>query len=295
MKSNEQKESDRRLRDKINACLPDVPDHLWENIRSELDRGRAKSSETEMQREIRRSHGGVWWIAASLLILLGGSWLIGLNDTKITYLRGVADPSEKLVDITDLDGENPEYPGSTSADNRGSGGVIQAQPLVNSLAEDLQSITQFLNGLALPAKSDNSKSHLSAESGEHPNVTAFASNESPTVHLDPEERTFASHESSKLLGTQANGNRQLDIEAPISLDTESLISIVPDIVFPTNATLQVSGPSITPANPTETMPKSALVVPRLLNMVVAQLDRRPEKILSFSSDEEGSLKIVINH
>jgi len=278
MMPDKKRESDRRLREKLEAFQPEVPPHLWDEIKSTLDQDTAIYSNEALKPRLRSTSIYRWSVAASIAFVIGIYWFLQVQRPTVIYLRGDdeviltrndARTDPMLRTLTDVPGLSTENISKHDPGDRHK--LLERSRLVNDIRIQHRTVGQ-------EEPSTKSKSDIAGQFINEQESLASTSTRDKS-HID--------------FVTQSNGNQPLDID-PALLKTEAIVSIVPSMLIPTmeeDPTIKTAAAQALTGAAVQQVPAP---VPRLLNMAVAQLDKRQEKFLSFSADEEGSLQIDIN-
>ncbi len=271
MKKNMDKEFDRQLKEKLENFTPEVPTMLWDKIQEELDH----RSETVVfgTPKIKRLNWSKY-AAAAVIVVLFASLLVMTNQPKeVVYLTNSeleTDPSSASSPFTQVQEEKPED--------------IKKSP---SLTDDIRSIREvFANKLV-----DRDENLLSTPSNQEEALLHLALNESTQTGSTSNEQGLKNEtvlDASKLQNLVASVDVQTDVQPSFpAVQVEDVHALGLPVK---NHAVELESDEMDSDQPS----RNRFGVSRLLNLMVAQIDRRDEKFISFSNDDEGSLKIDLN-
>lgn len=258
MNPGKNNEFDRQLANKFDSFRPKVSNDLWGKIASELDEQGQEQSGTATAPQQQRFR--TWWlsVAASALIVCG---------TVYWYTRPVA--------VTYL--HNP----IVQAEETGMPAVAEPAPKPTPAVEplDVDRLRQLFAKRNRQAKSENQQEAKVAEApaagrpgkaiGSQPAVTEAAVTPMQVVARKDDPTSPPTAERSAT--AEALVATVPDIQPPVVLEDEE-----ETLLAATEATKQPFG------------------VSNILNYVVGAVDQREEKLVTFSNDDEGSLKLDFN-
>ncbi|MBK1442068.1 hypothetical protein JHJ32_18875 [Parapedobacter sp. ISTM3] len=266
MNPNKRNEFDKQLQEKFGDFRPEVPVDLWGKIAAQLDaqaQGDAKAAPAKQRRL------PVWWLsAAAMLLAVCGVFYWYNRPVAVTYLQrpvAKADPIEPAIGtITQSDKDT----------------VPASEPL------DIERLKQVF------AKKDRgSVQHTS------PTLDSGVNNDRPPVENQGPQQLMANQPIQYEVAGASEVKRpatavvELPVERPgeQSVAMEEALANVPDIQ-----------PLVALEDDEETMLASAgerkqpFGISNILNYVVGTVDQREEKLVTFSNDSEGSLKLDFN-
>ena len=265
MHPDKRNEFDKQLAEKFDHFRPDVPGGLWEKIATELD-NREQAVVVPMKVVRRRP---ARWLSAAAAVLVVCSAIYWYNrPVAVTYLQGTAAQANGAVAPTEeMTLENTPVQETTVA-------APEIEPL------DIDRLKQLFTR----RKREGINKHQS----EGPAIETQPTGQpaGTTIGPSPTAEDFAPI-------SQALAKTDIDITTPtIHTTDEAMVA----------ATMPVVEPPVAPesAGEAETLlaagdkPKQAFGVSSLLNYVVGAVDQREEKLISFSDDGEGSLKLDFN-
>lgn len=256
---NMDKEFDNKMRDKLDGYHPEVPVQIWDRIKNELD----NKQETVVLgvQEPRKFNWSKWSAAAVILIAVGVLYFTTNQTPEVIYL------SNHTSDNSATPPAEVELQPVHSPDK-------SVEPGGKKLSEDIRTISRVLaTTLQATEKKIRVSDDLIAQEADQfaINLEPTQLNEVETVEMQFVENTF---EKSIPLTTPLTEIQDLHTEIQAN-----------ELALNSNKTVE---------NTAEAQTRSRFGVGRLLNLMVAQIDRRDEKFISFSNDEEGSLKIDFN-
>lgn len=291
MKHDKDKAFDEMLRQKMTGHQPEVSASLWSRIQEELDQQTQPEKPTTSMRE-RTSSRKPWYRigAAAAIILLAGAWLWQKQaGSEVIYLKSdtPARPSteSRLSKIDPF----PAY----SVDTGQSDSIQQAPDKPNDkLADDLQTISQVLAAVLERTERKTQQAEVKPETTNHQIKTPdeTQSHVETAFHTEPRTTIDTRVGSPGSPGNLSPGSTSLSAglsEPQLAYTDTHPIVIVEEL----NTSLPGAEEATIEAD-RKMQPESG--VSRLLNLMIAQIDRRSEKLISFSSDDEGSIKIDLN-
>ena len=249
-------EFDRQLADKFHSFHPEVPSGLWGKIAATLDEQERNGIVPIKQR--RRLP--TWWIsvAASVLVVCGIVYWY-YRPAAVTYLQKPVVHTEETVPPVE------EGPTPTPA--------TAVEPL------DIDRLKR-----------------LFAKRGRK-----STSNPKPEIHVD--------EALSAALAVATTNNQPATVEptptpTPAGVEDEAFVTPLPTgqpaVEQAVAATIPDIQPPVVSEDEEETLlaateaPKQPFGVSNILNYVVGAVDQREEKLVTFSSDDEGSLTLDFN-
>lgn len=270
------KEFDSKLREKLDGFRPEVPAQIWDRIQTELD-----NKQETVVLGVQKARKFQWsrWAAAVVLITIGTIYFATNRSQEVIYLA------------------NHE---SQQSDNRPEIMEQQVQPAPDPAAEtggkklsdDIRTISRVL---ASTLQSAESKTRISEESKDQAqNQFALNIEPSKTSNSETDENLIKGKAEEKtIFNENALASVQIEPDLNDPLSTRRLAQIE-DLNAVAVRKDEVENNPLAKESIAETQVRSRFGVSKLLNLMVAQLDRRDEKFVSFSNDEEGSLKIDFN-
>jgi len=271
MKKNMDKEFDSKLHEKLDAYRPEVIPQIWDRIQTEL----AQKQETVVLgvQEARRFQWSKWAAAAVLLIAVGAIYFTANQPQDVIYLSAHA--PEQTVDNPEIR-KNPLSPATDQSAESGG----------KKLSDDIQTISRFL-ATTLQATERNATERNSRKEEEimDQELNQLA------INTEPIQTTLPESSQNLIAGS-------VDEKTVFDENTLASVQIDPDLNVSTS---DLHAPQIEELKPEvaghiedETQMRSRFGVSKLLNLMVAQIDKRDKKFVSFSNDDEGSLKIDFN-
>lgn len=270
------KEFDSKLREKLDGFRPEVDPQIWDRIQTELD-----NKQETVVLGVQKARKFQWsrWAAAVVLITIGTIYFATNRSQEVIYLA------------------NHE---SQQSDNRPEIMEQQVQPAPDpaietggkKLSDDIRTISRVL---ASTLQSAESKTRISEESKDQAqNQFALNIEPSKTSNSETDENLIKGKAEEKtIFNENALASVQIEPDLNDPLSTRRLAQIE-DLNAVAVRKDEVENNPLAKESIAETQVRSRFGVSKLLNLMVAQLDRRDEKFVSFSNDEEGSLKIDFN-
>lgn len=261
MNPDKKNEFDRQLAGRFENFRPDVPNGLWDKIASTLDE--QEQSNIVLIKQRRRFPTRWIAVAASLLVVSGMVYWYN-RPVAVTYLQNAAAQVEE-AEIPAVEERIPE-----------------PEPMAEPL--DTERLKQLFAKRNRPAKSENEPEMKIAERlrvAETPRVDRSAGTTDNQPLTDdvtalPTQRVARSDESV------------IPPSTPPAID-ETVAATVPDIQPP--VVLEDEEETLLAASEAGKQPFG---VSNILNYVVGAVDQREEKLVTFSNDGEGSLKLDFN-
>lgn len=263
MNKNMDKEFDQKLKNKLENYRPTVPPMLWDKIQEELD----NRTETIVlgTPTVKRTNWFKYSAAAAVVIMFGAFLYFNNRPQEVLYLTNNVEISANEVESFATVEESQEV----------------SQP---SFADDVRSIRQvFANAIT-------KKAEAQPVLDEDINALQFAvQTDTPPLH------TGEQVSQSELVGAHAEFEKlnQSAMVAGVEVDTKN------EVQNPNNFA-QVEEYHVSELESDddqggdraeENQTRSRFGISKLLNLMVAQIDKRDERFISFSNDEEGSLKV----
>lgn len=263
MNQNEHKDFDRDIRNKLEGYHPEVPAGLWDKIQSELDQHpvdtpvstQAIPAPAVQSSKTKTNRWINWSIAAAILIFMSIALLYN-RDQETVYLR-----NDQAIQLANADAPWP-------ADESNSLLAENSKP--EDANEGLKEFNRFLARMIEPRKQKTSPTK----------PEEIALNEAQ--HTIPE---------SDLEPIEFQALQPINSALSVAAITES--EFQPLATDLTQQYSQAEQPTPSESDKSSGR-KEGFGVSRILNLVVAQVDKRSEKFVSFSDDEEGNLKIDFN-
>lgn len=254
MNQDENNEFDKQLQKKLEGFRPEVPEGLWDKIAAQLD---ADETRFVVRAPVKRRLFPTWWMAAAATLLVVCGVLYWQNrPVAVTYLRAHVDTMAEPEE----DAAEPPTP------------VKAAESVEEPVAEPLD-MERLRRVFAKRSRKVKARQDQPAKEAKR----------------QPEEAPFARAVKLEQLTTGEPENLSSDkfLERPDSLETA--IAKVPDIeplvvLEDTEETILASTDGV----------KQPFGLSNILNYVVGTVDQRDEKLVTFSNDEEGSLKLDFN-
>jgi len=257
MSQDKDNEFDRQLAGKFENFRPEVPRGLWDKIASKLDE--QEQGNIVPIKQPRRST--TWWIsvAASVLMVCGLVYWYN-RPVEVTYLQN------PVVDVEEADTPAVEEPALDPA--------AAAEPL------DIDRLKRLFAKRDRTPKNENERETFVAETPKA-DQTADAADNPPVV---AEEAVSPTQALAK------NDGQATPISADQPAIEDAVAATVPDIQPP--VVLEEEEETLLAA--AEEPKKQPFGVSNILNYVVGAVDQRDEKLVTFSNDGEGSLKLDFN-
>lgn len=277
MKNNMDKEFDNKLRDKLEGFHPEVPARIWDQIQNELD-NKQETVVLGVQKE-RKIQWSRWAVAAMVLVAFGALLYNGNRSGEVLYLSNQA--PEQMV---------PQDMAERAMPRSGE----SAAPGGKKLSDDIRTISRVL---ATTLQATERKTRVTTEEL-NSNQNHFALNTEAAQPTHAETMQNAQTEPARIgekpmISDNLLASSVSDRDNPIIAQQAQLAQVENLNMVGTGAE-PLERPR--PASDEEpvTQARSRFGVSKLLNLMVAQIDRRDEKFVSFSNDDEGSLKIDFN-
>lgn len=254
MSRDKNSEFDRQLAGKFDNFQPEVPDGLWQKIASKLDEQEQGNAIPIKQ---RRRLPTSWMSVAASILIASGIVLWYNRPVTVTYLQNPV----TQVDVAEIPvAEEPAH---------------EPVPIVEPL--DIDRLKQLFNKRDRPPKHEIQRQMLAVETP-YNDLLADAADK-PVISEVPV--------SSKQVLAQNDGPSLLSVNQPV-ID-EAVAANVPEIQPP--VALEDEEETLLAA--TEDL-KAPFGISNILNYVVEAVDQRDEKLVTFSNDGEGSLRLDFN-
>ncbi len=260
MNQKKDNEFDRQLRGKFESFTPEVSTDLWGKIEAQLDAG----AQDKVVPMAGRRKGLPAWLkaAAAVLVIMGGVAYWYSRPVEVTYLHGPAIVQEDEQEVRTIVDENEQPP------------VEVAEPLDVERLKRLFAKKERRNDGATPAPAEEEQA--------------------------AEERAPEAEEP--VLQWAAVGEKQAPVDEPVAaLPEDTSIEKMETAVGLEEALAKIPDvqPLVVLDDEEETMlasadGKQAFGLSNILNYVVGTVDQREEKLVTFSNDNEGSLKLDFN-
>ena len=260
MKPDNHNEFDRQLRQKFENFCPKPSAGLWEKIAAQLDEGAPQQHEPTV---IKHRRFPTWWMAvAAVLLVVCGVLYWQSRPVSITYLRA----DTQAVATVDKVVEEPELPEN----------VAEPTPVTEPL--DLERLRRVFakrdrkgHVQVAPRTVIQEKTRVSEEVRESPQAEVAALR--PLVMAVPQIDSL-----------NGNADRQTEVERA-EIETARVPDIQPLVVLEEEEETMLA---------TGHHGKQPFGLSNILNYVVGAVDQREEKLVTFSNDDEGSLKLDFN-
>lgn len=258
MNRDKNSEFDRVLAEKFGNFHPEVPGGLWGKIASKLDeQGQDGIIPIKQQRRFP-----TWWISVAATVLLVCGVVYWYNrPVTVTYLQSPVAHEE--VEAPTVEESAPE-----------------TAPVVEPL--DIDRLKHLFAKRNRTSKNENKPETLVAETP--PPIDRPSGTTGSTATMTEEARA-----STQVLAKNDEPATPPSTEQQPSLTGEAVAATVPDIQPP--VVLEDEEEILLAA--TEA-PRPPFGVSNILNYVVGAVDQRDEKLVTFSNDGEGSLKLDFN-
>lgn len=278
------KEFDSKLQERLDAYRPELTPQIWDRIQTELD----QKQETVVLgvQEARRFQWSKWAAAAVFLIAIGAIYFATNQPQDVIYLSAHA--PEQTAEGSPEIRKNTSGPATNTNQSAESGG--------KKLSDDIQTISRFL-AATLQATERN-------ERNERNEIDAREARDEDKI-MDQKLSQLAINNTEHIQTTlpesfQNPVTANVDEMAVLNENTLASVQIDPDLSVSAGGNLHA--PQVEKLNPEiagghigdETQVRSRFGVSKLLNLMVAQIDKRDKKFVSFSNDDEGSLKVDFN-
>jgi len=260
------KEFDNKLREKLDAYHPEVAPQIWDRIQTELD----QKQETVVLgvQEVRKFQWSKWAAAAVFLIAVGAIYFMINQPQDVIYLNAHA-PAQ-TIDKPEIT-EKPLSPATNQSTESGG----------KKLSADLQTISRFL-ATTFQATEKNSRDEDEVMDQELNRMAMNTAHIQTTLPEPSQDLITGNVDEKVILDENALASVQIDPEPSVSTGNLD------------NTQGEVLRSEVAGHIEDETHLRSRFGVSKLLNLMVAQIDKRDKKFVSFSNDEEGSLKIDFN-
>jgi len=255
MNRDKNNDFDKQLAGKFENFRPEVPNGLWDKIASKLDeQDQGNIIPIKQQRRFP-----TWWIAAAASVLLVCGIVYWYNrPVTVTYLQSpVAYVEEAEAAVVEEPAPEP---------------VPVVEPL------DIDRLKQLFAKRNRVPKSENKQEIRVAEMPA--NRPAEAADNQPAITEETASPTQALAKNDEPTTPSSAGQ-------PVS--REAIAATVPDIQPP--VVLEEEEETLLAATEESKQPFG---VSNILNYVVGAVDQRDEKLVTFSNDGEGSLKLDFN-
>lgn len=265
MHPDKRNEFDRRLAEKFDNFRPEVPGNLWDNIASALDKQEQKPA---MVVPVKQRRTPTRWlsVAAALLVVCGTVYWYN-RPVAVTYLQRPTAQANGTA-------ASPVVEAAAKEEKTSSAGTAAEQEVEPIDMDRLKRLfakrsrnTENRHRTELSEAGMQSTAQLTGTYGEAPLTDETAN---PSV-------------AEPLLARNGQPAEQPAV-------AETVVVTVPEAAPPAAA---VEMPAETLLATTD-KPKKPFGVSSLLNYVVDAVDRRDEKLVTFSDDGEGSLKLDFN-
>lgn len=263
MNKNLDKEFDQKLKHKLEDYRPTVPPMIWDNIQEELD----NRTETIVlgTPTVKRINWFKFSAAAAVVMMIGAFLYFNNRPQEVLYLTNSVDtPASELESFIPAD-ETPEVSKPT-------------------LSDDIRSIRQvFANAMTKNAEAhpvlDNEKDALQfAVQTDTPPINAGEQvNQSGVVSANAEFDKLS--QSTMVAGVEVDTKNELQNPNTYTQVEEFHVAELENDADQDDDRSE------------ENQTRSRFGISKLLNLMVAQIDKRDERFISFSNDEEGSLKV----
>ena len=259
MNPNKKNEFDRRLAGKFENFRPEVPGGLWEKLASKLD----EQEQTNIVPIKQRHRFPTKWVsvAAAVLMVCGAVYWYNRPIT-ITYLRGpVVHNDETVPPVEEAQAPIP---------------VPEVEPL------DIHGLKQLFARRSRNVKNEHRSAAQVAE-------TQVAQQPAETIESQPLASEREEIPLSSLEQVLANNDESAILPAAHPAVENTVAATVPEIEPP--VVLEEEEETLLAATDKRKQPFG---VSNILNYVVNAVDQRDEKLVTFSDDGEGSLKLDFN-
>lgn len=254
---------DRQMRDKFDSYRPDASPGLWDKIVARLDEQAGTEKPVATMPPSRKLHGG-WWKSAAAILLLGilAWWLY--RPAEVVYLQSRA--PRLAQDVTE------ETPKATAP----------VAPVQSEVASEPLNLTPIRALFAKRARREPSREALGQGLAE-----PLQGEELVAVAPDSPSDMQTASATEPVIADQPTTPSEADTQLPI---VESQLREDNANVAELPVVLADLGAETVAEPPVE----KAFGVSSILNIVVGSVDPRDEKLVTFSDDEEGLIKMAFN-
>jgi len=273
---------DEAIRRKFEDFRPSVPDGLWENIASRLEETQDRVVPLRPERRRQRQ----WIAVAAVALLVCGAAIWFNRPVEVTYLRGEA-PAGAAMTAGETQEGMKLAASDTGAAPTGSETAVQDARVPETERIDLAGLKQLFGRKRRVGEQDRKE----PTDTEQPQVDRHVPDAGVQLaaQVVPVEMTPALTAGPVTSETQHEPMAQP--VPPVSEMTMELAG-VPDIQRP--VPLEDEAEVLLASADPESTGKSPFGISKLLNYVVGAVDQREEKIVTFSTNEEGILKMDFN-
>lgn len=257
----QENEFDRQMREKLEGYTPEPSPGLWDKIAARLDEQTATEKPVVAMPSARRRQGGWWWSAAAVVLLGAFAWVF-YQPVEVVYLTG------QVASVAEA--ETIEIPATVMAEQAEE---VEMPTRPRQLAPIRKLYAERVRPQANPA------------------------NPVEDMHGSEELRVAAVTDSP--VGEQttlpAVTNEPHEPVAEVRRNEQPLVASMP-----VEAYAQATQPPVVPADlGAETVEvdrarERTFGVGSLLNIVLGSVDQREEKLVTFSDDDEGLIKMAFN-
>ncbi|SFC02126.1 hypothetical protein SAMN05421747_103125 [Parapedobacter composti] len=256
MKRDKEDKFDRQLREKFDGFTPEVPPGLWGKIAEQL------GEEKQQPLRGKKRRISTWWmaVAATLVVVCGLTYWFN-RPVEVTYLHGGAA-------LPEMEGPKPAPVSEPEKEISPAPEPLDAERVKRLFAKRTDKAGNRLAKITAANTDEGTAARGVA-------VTASAGS--------------GSAKEEEILPVEQPAGRSARLEeAAVALE-EPVLAGVPDIQPP--VVLDDVEDTMLAVAPSE---KPSFGVSSILNYVVGAVDQREEKLVTFSNDEEGSLKLDFN-
>ncbi len=259
---NKDGEFDRQLREKFDNFTPEVSADLWDKIEAQLD-ATPNHGAVPMAKLHRRLPN--WWmaVAATILMVCGVAYWYN-RPIEVTYLQGQAAIAEK--DEAKTEANVSDVPEQKSA--------LAPEPL------DTERLKQLF------AKKERKRQGINPARAEDVHEATPKTRSDEVVKAQQWVATTVQEKETPFAERMTTATAE-DVMDQVG-QLEEALAKVPDVQ-----------PLVVLTDEEETMlasteGKQSFGLSNILNYVVSTVDQREEKLVTFSNDREGSLKLDFN-
>lgn len=256
MKRNVDREFDRQVHDKFKNFTPEVSTNLWSKIEEQL----AREAPRKVVPMVKKRGGlSTWWmaVAATLLIACGVAYWYQ-RPTEVTFLYGKAKTEEAEVvipTVADLPAEIPE---------------VALEPIDRERWKQLFTKKEPKVSKTIPTPLEEESTEEAAMKADEPMRWVATDEKQP---------------EKPLAGQQTEANMAMDAATVLDEALAKVPDVQPLVVFDEDEETMLA--SVVDS-------KQSFGLSNILNYVVGTVDQREEKLVTFSNDSEGSLKLDFN-
>ncbi len=256
----QENEFDRQMRKKLDGYTPEPSPGLWDKIAARLDEQAATEKPVVVMPPVRRRQGGWWWSAAAVVLLGAFAWVL-YQPVEIVYLKGQVASVAEAETIEILATATPEQAAEAEMPTK----PRQLAPILKLYAERVRPETSAAN----PVEDMHGSEELRVAAV--PDSPVDVQTTLPAVMNEPHEPV-----------ADVRRNEQL-LVAPLPVEAYAHVAELPIVAANLGETEVV-----------DRSQERTFGVGSLLNIVLGSVDQREEKLVTFSDDDEGLIKMAFN-